>query len=171
MILIAENRKLQMREVLSHPLGPLPWALSTADGSLRKTNKAALAKELQKSVPFADVIAQPSACMIDAMVLVQRLKQDHKTFAQVAESLLCLVLHEGSNSKRIDGIFDVYKENSIKNTEREKRGAEFGNEFRNIQSEHKVQQWKKFLLNPKNKKAFTEFMVKEWRRDKYRNSY
>ena len=26
MILIAENQKLQMREVLRHPLGPLPWA-------------------------------------------------------------------------------------------------------------------------------------------------
>ena len=106
--------------------------------------------------------------MIDAMALVQRLKGDHKTFAEVAESLLCLVLHEGSNSKRIDVVVDVYKENSIKNAEREKRGAEFGNEFRNIQSEHKVQQWTKFLLNPKNKKAFTEFVVKEWRRDKYR---
>ena len=40
MILIAEIRKLQMREVLSHPLGPLPWALSPADGSSwRKTNR------------------------------------------------------------------------------------------------------------------------------------
>ena len=144
MILIAENRKLQMREVLSHPLGPLPWALSTADGSLRKPNKAALTEELE------------------------RLKGDHKTFSEVADSLLSLVPHEGSNSKRIDVIFDVYKENSIKNAEREKRGAEFGNEFRNIQSEHKVQQWRKFLLNPKNKKAFTEFVVKECRRDKYR---
>ena len=37
--------------------------------------------------------------------------------------------------------------------------------FRNIQSEHKVWQWRKFLLNPKNKKAFTEFVVKKWRRD------
>jgi len=99
---------------------------------------------------------------------MQRLKGDHKTFAEVAESLLSLVLHEGSNSTRIDVIFDVYKENSIKNAEREKRGAEFGNECRNIQSEHEVQQWRKFLLNPKNKKAFTEFVVKEWRRDKYR---
>ena len=78
------------------------------------------------------------------------------------------MLHEGSNSTRIDVIFDVYKENSIKNAEREKRGAEFGNECRNIQSEHEVQQSRKFLLNPKNKKAFTEFVVKEWRRDKYR---
>ena len=168
MILIAENQKLQMREVLSHPLGPLPWALSTADGSLTKTNKAALAKELQKSVSFEDVIPQPPPCMIDAMALVQRLKGDHKTFAEVAESLLCFVLQEGSNSKRMDVLFDIYKENSTKNAEREKRGAESGNEFRNIQSEHKVQHWIKFLLNSKNIKVFTEFMVKEWRRDKYR---
>ena len=86
MILIAENRKLQIREVLSHPLGPLSWALSTADGSLRITNKAALAKEIQKSVPFIDVIPQSSPCMIDAMALVQRLKGAHKTFIVVAES-------------------------------------------------------------------------------------
>ena len=70
------------------------------------------------------------------------------------------MLHERTNSKRIDVIFDVYKENSIKNAEREKRGA--GNKFKNIQFEHKVQKWRKFLLNPKNKKPFTEFVVKAW---------
>ena len=106
--------------------------------------------------------------MIDDMAFMQRLKGDHKTFSEVAESLMCLVLHEGANSKRIDVIFDVYKENSIKNAEREKRGAEFGNKFRNIQFEHKMQKWRKFLLNLKNKKPFTEFVVKAWRRDKYR---
>ena len=40
MVIIAENRQLHMRDVLCHPLGPLPWALSTVDGSLRKTSKA-----------------------------------------------------------------------------------------------------------------------------------
>jgi len=34
MIIIAETRQLKMKEVLSHPLGPLPWALASADGSL-----------------------------------------------------------------------------------------------------------------------------------------
>lgn len=29
MILVAENRKVNMRDVLAHPLGPLPWAPST----------------------------------------------------------------------------------------------------------------------------------------------
>ena len=170
MILIAENRKLQIRDVLCHPLGPLSWSLSTADGSLRKTSKSTLAKELQKNVPAADEIPQPSACIIDGMALVQRLKGDHKKFSDVADSLFGMVLHEGSSSSRIDVIFDVYRENSIKNAEREQRGSESGNEFRNIQPDHKVQQWRKFLLNPKNKKAFTMFVAKEWTNEKYRKS-
>ena len=76
------------------------------------------------------------------------------------------VLHEGSNSKRIDVIvFDVYKKNST-NAEQEKRGAEFRTEFRNlIQSQHKVRQCRELLLHPKNKRAFIEFVVGECGRD------
>ena len=74
MIVIAECRNLQMSEVLAHPLGPFPWTLANPNGTLRKTNKASLAKELQKTVQAADVIHQPSACLIDGMALVQHLK-------------------------------------------------------------------------------------------------
>jgi len=52
MIIIAESRKLQMSDVLAHSLGPLPWALANDDESLRKTNKAALARDLEKDVFF-----------------------------------------------------------------------------------------------------------------------
>ena len=41
MIIIAEKRKLKMSEVLCHPLGPLPWALASADGSLRAVSRNA----------------------------------------------------------------------------------------------------------------------------------
>ena len=64
-----------MKDVLCHPIGPLPWVLSSVDGSLRKTSKAALAKELQKNVPAAEEIPQPSACVIDGMVLVQKVER------------------------------------------------------------------------------------------------
>ena len=47
-ILVAQSRELHMRNMLSHPLGPVPWALANVDGSLRKTNKAILARELGK---------------------------------------------------------------------------------------------------------------------------
>ena len=137
MIVIAESRNLQMREVLSHPLGPLPWSLATPDGLMHKTNKASLAKELEKNVQVADSIPQTSACVIDGMALVQRLKGDQKTFAAVAETLLGRVLNEGGSSDRIDVVFDDYREESIKNAERE------------------------------NKQAFIVFVPNEWKKDKY----
>jgi len=54
MIVIAEAWQLSMKEVFSHPLGPLPWSLSAPDGSLKKTAKSSLAKELQKYVPVVE---------------------------------------------------------------------------------------------------------------------
>ena len=55
-VLAAESHHLQMSEVLSHPLGPLPWALANGDGTLRKTSKATLARELEKQVLPAETI-------------------------------------------------------------------------------------------------------------------
>ena len=34
MVLVAESRHLRMRDVLSHQLGPLPWALANGGGTL-----------------------------------------------------------------------------------------------------------------------------------------
>ncbi|KAG1651832.1 Peroxidasin [Nymphon striatum] len=42
MVLIAQSRKMEMHDVLSHPLGPLPWTLANGDGTMKKTNKAVL---------------------------------------------------------------------------------------------------------------------------------
>ena len=44
------KQKATDESVFAHPLGPLPWALANGDGSLRKTNKAALARELEMNV-------------------------------------------------------------------------------------------------------------------------
>ena len=167
MIVIAESRNLQMSEVLAHPLGPLPWTLAKPHGTLRKTNKASLAKELQKNVQAADVIPQPSACLIDGMALVQRLKGDQKTFAEIAESLFSMALNEGTSSDRIDVAFDDYRDDSIKNAERKNRWEGSGSEFRNLQADHKVKQWRKFLCPSRNKQALIVFVTKEWQKEKY----
>lgn len=168
MIIIAQSRQLQMQEVLGHSLGPVPWALSTPDGSLRKTSKAALALELQKYVAPAENIPRESVCLIDGMALVQRLKGNHKTFAEVAETLLSFVLIEGEHSPRIDVVFDVYLEQSIKNLERTRRGATEGTIFRHITPGHSVQQWRKFLACPFNKESLIQVVVEEWKHAKNR---
>jgi len=84
---------------LSHPLRPLPWALANDGGSLRNTNKAALARELEKNVSPAEEIPEPSATIINGKSLVQKLKGNDQTFWQLAESALSHVFHDGSLRK------------------------------------------------------------------------
>ena len=55
--------------------------------------------------------------------MTQKIRGDQNTFAEVAESLMYMVLNEGTDSQRIDVVFDVYRDNSIKNPETEKRGS------------------------------------------------
>lgn len=168
MILVAESRKLHMSDVLAHPLRHLPWTLANGDGSLRKTNKAALARELEKNASPAEVIPGPSATVIDGMSMVQKLKGNDKTFSQLAESALASVLHEGAKSCRIDVVFDVYKEMSIKDAERVHRGANTGLQFRNIQPGHNLHQWRKLLCSPSSKTNLVKFLLEQWRGPEHR---
>ena len=144
MILVAQSRQLHVR-VLAHPLGPLPWALANADGSLRKLNKAVLARELERNISPAEDIPDPSTCIINGMSLMQKMNGNNKTFAQLAESVMSLVLHDGSQSHMIDVVFDVYQETSIKNAERCNRGSSTAIQYRNIAGGNNIQQWRKFV--------------------------
>ena len=58
-----------------------------------------------------------------ASVLVQTMNGDDQPFGQLAESALTHILHEGVNSHINDVVFDTYREDSIKNTERSNRGS------------------------------------------------
>jgi hypothetical protein len=84
---MTQGRSLQMEDILSYLLGPLPWALSTPDGMLRKTNKAALATVLQKNVSVAESLPDNSASVIDGINLVQKLTSDHdKDFLEMLQT-------------------------------------------------------------------------------------
>ena len=122
MAVISYSRNLDMKEVLSHPLGSIPWSLATADGTLRKTNKAVLSNNLEKKSTPSEEIPENSSCIIDAMSLVQKIKGKQKTFKEVAETLFRKAMSEKVSCNRVDLVFDVYEEKSIKNAERRNRG-------------------------------------------------
>ena len=119
MIIITKSQQLQMQEVLCHPLGPLPASLATSNGLPRKTNKAQLGRKLEKLVQSTVVVPTPSTYLIDGMSLIQKLQVDHHTFGEIAEMALSRVLREGKGSSRINVVFDVYRDVSIKSVERE----------------------------------------------------
>lgn len=126
MLLLAQTIQFDMKVVLEHALGPLPWSLATADGLPRTTSKSALANELKKNISSAEDIPTHSVCLIDGMSLVHKVKGEHKTFGDIASLILAKTLNEASHSCRLDIVFYVYKEKSIKNVEREIRGSNVG---------------------------------------------
>ena len=150
-----------MSDVLYHPLGPLPWALASADESLRKTNKALLAKEPQRNLTAADVILQPCAIVFNGMAMVHKVKGDQKTFAEMADSLMEMVLHEGTDSVLTW---------SLMFTATEKEGSETSHKFRNIKADHKIHQWRKFLSSANNKSLLIKFISEDWQNDRRRES-
>ena len=108
MLLVASSRNLNMRDVLKHPLSPLPWSLANCNGTMKTTNKAALARKLEKLVSATEQVQQPSACMRDGMSLMQKLTGKNHTFDEVASMLLTTVLNISTTFIWVDVIFDVY---------------------------------------------------------------
>jgi hypothetical protein len=149
MTLIAQKRSLNMREVLCHSLGPIPWEIANCDGSLKKTNKAALSTQLFKIGNIVEVIPDKSAVIIDGMALVQKVPGSLNSFGSIADHIFKMALNEGRSCIRIDIVFDVYRTISIKSPERHLRGQQEGLNYVNLTSGQKVLQWQKFLIYKK----------------------
>ena len=143
---------------MSHPLGPIPWSLASADGTLRKTNKAQLNNTLEKLSPVIEEIPTNSACIIDGMSLVQRITGNHKTFRDVVVTLFRIIMAHRGCSNRINVVFDVYKKKPIKNAERKNRGDTDAPRYKSIMSNHQINQWKQFLKSSENKAYLVRFL-------------
>ena len=170
MLLIAQSRKLDMRYVLCYPLGPKPWALVNADGTVKKTAKTTLSSCLEKQAAFVDLPTGPMAAIIDAMGIVQKIHAENCTFRELSQQILKSILHHGCKSQRIDVVFDVYTEHSIKNAERVSRGAKDSLLFRDMKSGHRIKNWKHLLANTESKNRLTRFLAESWKKEEVRQS-
>ena len=164
LVVIGQSRHLSIRELLSHELGPIPWSLASCDGSIAKTNKAALSKLLEEGVESPQILpVDTTAIVIDAMAMLQMLVRIPDRFGDLAVVVLDGILKASSNATRIDFVSDQYPKFSIKNTERDKRGRG-GELVVSISSPDQFcpQQWKKFMASGQNKTNLMSFLVKEW---------
>ena len=92
----------------------LPLSLSKADGTLKKTPKSALLHKLGQDVEPVSDLSIVCAISMDGMALVRQIKTTKMRYSQFATVLLKKVLFIGRDSSRIDVVFDVYLDNSIK---------------------------------------------------------
>ena len=121
MVVTAHHRQMNMQEMLTYPLGPLPWS---ADGAPSKTATSALLHILEgKAQPVEDVPA--SAVWIQGgggggVAILHSMKDVPRTFSSLASYVFQLVKSAASQDRtRTDLIMDQYPDVSIKNPERE----------------------------------------------------
>ena len=143
MALLGQFRQIDMKVVFTYPLGPLPWSLADPYGLPRKTSKAKLSQQLERRITVTEKYPENATSIFDGMAVLQKLKiPSGATFLVVAERVFELVTSTGS--RRVDVVFDVYREVSIKNVERLKRASTSdGLQYKNILPAYTVKSWNK----------------------------
>ena len=94
------------------------------------------------------------------MALVQKLKVDYLTFGEITDNILSRVLREAEGSDRVDVVFDVYRDISIKSAERdlELRGESDAITFKNLAAGQKVKQFKNFYAMVTTKQVLSDLL-------------
>ena len=169
LLVIGQSRQMDLRQLLVHKLGPLPWSLALFDGALVKINKAALPKLLEDGVESLQCLpAQITAVIIDAMAMLQTLNKIPERFSQLAEMIFKRILMQVGEARRVDFVGDQYPNISIKNIERERR-SNSGQLAVAIASSQQLcpRQGEKYLSCGRNKVCLLKFLSEEWSKQEY----
>ena len=142
--LVAQIRSLDMRSVLQFPPGPLPWGFSEPMGALKRRSKATLLHKLEDPVEPLERVSGDYAMVFDGIAHAQQSQVTNKTFGQLSMNLLEKFLTTSSKADRIDIVFDVYCDVSIKNVER-KRLSKGQLLFKTVIAMSQIKKWGSFL--------------------------
>ena len=133
LIVVAKSRSVDLKDILTHELSPVPYSLAHPDSTLRKTTKSKLLHILESEVTTYETPPKSdSKCswIYDGMALVQKTKVTiQSTFGEYAEVLLNVILKtfDIEQCERVDVVFDRYDQQfSIKTQERLKRQTSQG---------------------------------------------
>ncbi|KAK3728506.1 hypothetical protein QZH41_002367 [Actinostola sp. cb2023] len=121
LVMLALDYDLDMKRVLSYPLGPVPWALAIAksDGMPVKTEKAKLLHILEGKNQVQRPTTGDIFYVIDGNALLQAMVAIPSTFGDLADS----VFEQLPKVHRVDFVTDSYHPLSIKEVERSRRGT------------------------------------------------
>lgn len=166
---IAQKRKMNMRTVLTYCLDPYPMAIATSAGDPAHTDKSKMCTEIEKNIHPTEDIPPTAPTLFDGMQVIHAIVNPPRTFGGLARAILTRIINFAPLARRIDVIFDVYKnQGSIKETERKRRSRVGILDVAVKKAEQKVSvQWEKFLCSPKSKASFIEFLNSEWQKNDY----
>ena len=163
LLMLSQTHDISLERLFRYPLGPIPWTLSTADGALVKTVKSQMMHCLETSTESHSA-SQPdtSVHVVDGNALLQAIVRLPETF----EGLAMCVFSSLPAVQVVHFVTDTYVENSVKDTERVRRGTSpsylIGGKKTKLPRDFKM-----FMRNSDNKRLLTKFLLKEWQSDRY----
>lgn len=123
LLVVAQKRDMDLQEVFNYSLGPLPWSLASADGSLCTDAKSKLLETLIEGVEPAEDVPPSAASIVDGTAALQAMKEIPETFEELATSVFHSVVPHTTLASRVDFVTDRYPDVSIKNPERANRAS------------------------------------------------
>ena len=159
---LALEHELDMEELFKYPLTAVPLSLCHFDGTLRKTPKSKLSKELRDPVPDS----HPNSVdvyLIDGNFYLHLLCDVPHHFGGVARSLLAKIC--ALRTSEVHLVFDQIQNPSIKDYERDSRAGELDRTL-NYQivgdSQRRPADFRNALRNDAFKDSFIGFLVTSW---------
>lgn len=123
---IGRERGYSIDSLLTYELTSTSFFL-TKGGELHKTNKSELVHEIEKYLgDTSDQTPPQTTCtifdfMLHARIIAAAAASSMKTFGELAEMILKRLISLSKEAERVDVVFDLYQENSIKAGERIRR--------------------------------------------------
>ena len=96
------------------------------------------------------------------MAVVQKFKAAGLTFGKW-DDMLHSIINACKDAARIDIVFDVYKQVSVKNAKRVRR-CKNKLIFKDIILTCEIKQWNDFLSSSENEKSLTNFLCEHWKK-------
>ena len=168
LLVASRKRDLDLKNVLSYELNPVPLSTSTLSGNMRKTAKSKLLEELEidtNSVKAHPDYSNSSAYIIGFMAILQTAKKGKlATFSDLSDALSEQVLSAFKFGNIVSVVPDRYDiELSIKSDEHKRCCKTHVAERKIISGETNLpSNMQVFLMNLKNKIHIVNFILDDW---------
>jgi hypothetical protein len=158
-----ENSPIDIDKALSFSLAPVPLSLATADGTRRKTSKSTLLDAALTSIVTENDTVENARCYaIDLIATIRSRVKVPNTFRELATKLLCEIPQK---YKIVYVACDTYREDSIKNAERNLRGEAEQFVIKNPDIRIPAN-FTNFLANGTNKERLFELIEEVWKSER-----
>lgn len=158
---IAAKRTVDLEFLLTYPLTSVPLSICRPDGTMAHTDKSALFSLLEEKVEEHGNPKKVSSHLIDGNFLLHCLPPNlPPTYGGLSREVLHFIL--AYPSERVDIVFDTYEEPSIKDCERDRRGAEETVYLIHGPEQVRPKDFGKALKSSSFKQQLPRFLMKDW---------